>query len=201
MSYFVPNPSEDGYYQTQVKSFSARERNRLFIQTDENFEDVSLVSGADFKEDGRGFALIDFDKDGWLDLAVTSPNEPTFRLLRNTIGNQQSLSATNGPTMGAVFIALEGGATTAESQQQWSARDAIGASVLVTIGQTKRRFQLSSGEGLSTQNGKWIHVGMGDATMIDSVEVIWPSGKRNVHESIQTGSRVKFFENEKSQMP
>jgi hypothetical protein len=192
MSYFVPDPSEDGYYQTKVKSFSARERNRMFIQSDGNFEDVTLVSGADFKEDGRGFALIDFDRDGWLDIAVTSPNEPIFRLLRNTIGDQQPQGSNS------VFITLEGGATSAESQQEWSARDAIGASLLVTIGESKRRFQLSSGEGLSTQNGKWIHVGMGEADLIDSVEVVWPSGKRTIKEQVKAGSRIKILENEEN---
>ena len=45
--------------------FSGGERNRLFIQRNGNFDDLTLVSGVDFREDGRGFALFDYDQDGF----------------------------------------------------------------------------------------------------------------------------------------
>lgn len=191
MATFISPPNPVGAYQQVAQPFSGHERNRLFLQGAENFDDVSLVSGSDFREDGRGFALIDFDNDGWIDIATTSPNSPGFRLLRNTLGDTKS------PTRnGRVKITLVGGATEAKGQTQWSSRDAIGASVVVTIGDSKRRFQLSAGQGLSTQNAKQIHVGMGDAQAIDKVEVFWPGGKRTVHRNLKVGVNVELFEKE-----
>ncbi len=67
-----------------VRSLSGKERNRCSCRIQENFRDVSLVSGADFREDGRGFVYFDYDRDGWLDLGVVSPNRPRFRLLKKS---------------------------------------------------------------------------------------------------------------------
>ncbi len=172
------------------RSLSGKERHRLFIQSGGNFEDASLVSGADFREDGRGFVLFDFDHDGWLDLGVTAPQRPRFRILRNTIGDGQE-SANR-----AVFIGLQGGHQGTESQTKWSARDAYGATVLATIGETKRLYQLSCGEGLSSQNSKWIHVGVGSAEQIDRLDVTWPSGKKTFQENVAAGERITLFEDE-----
>jgi hypothetical protein len=181
-----PNPGER-YFNSN--SLSGGERNRIFFRRDDNYVDLSLVSGADFREDGRGFVLFDMDRDGWLDLGVVSPNHPRFRLVRNTIGDRAN--ANNQ------FVELEliGGQTTGEPSAQWSPRDAFGARVLVTSGEQKRMFQLSCGEGLSGVNAKRIHIGMGETPMIDQLEVIWPSGKRTIRENVASGRRVAIFEN------
>ena len=172
-----------------ARSFSGHERNRMFIQTDDNFDDVTLVSGADFRNDSRGFALFDYDHDGWLDLGVTSPQKPRFQIFRNTIGD----SATDSPNR-STYISLEGGHRGTNGQIEWSSRDAVGAMVMVTIGETKRMYQVSSGEGLATQNSKWIHIGMGQAEKIDRLEITWPSGKQTSHNNVAAGSRVTLHE-------
>lgn len=172
-------------------SLSGGERNRMFFRRDGNYKDMTLVSGADFREDGRGFVLLDFDQDGWLDMGVTSPNHPRFRLLRNRIGDGESAEGKNS----FVELALVGGQTTAEPTQEWSSRDPFGATVLVTTGSTTRKFQLSCGEGLSGQNAKRIHVGMGRDEKIDELTVNWPSGKITVLKDIPAGKRLTVFEN------
>lgn len=172
-----------------ARPFSGHERNRMMIQTEDNFDDVSLVSGADFREDGRGFGLLDFDRDGWIDLAVSSPNSPRFRLMRNTIGDRQESGSNQ-----SVYITVQGGNKEAKSSQEWSARDGYGATLLVTIGDTKRMYQLSCGEGLSAQNSRWIHVGMGQDEVIDQIDVVWPSGKETTYKNIKSGSRVTLSE-------
>ncbi len=174
-------------------SLSGGERNRIFFRRDGNYVDLSLVSGADFREDGRGFVLFDMDKDGWLDLGVTSPNHPRFRMVRNTIGDKASSKNQ------FVESSLVGGQNSTTPSESWSPRDAYGARLVVTTGETKRMFQLSCGEGLSGVNSKRIHIGMGDASEIDSLEVLWPSGKRTVLEKIPAGERLTIFENEATQ--
>ena len=132
--------------------------------------------------------MLDYENDGWIDLAVISPNEPRFRIVKNNIGK---LKGTNK----FVEVSLVGGQTGAEPSTQWSPRDPFGASILVSIGKTKRRFLLSCGEGLSSQNSKRIHVGLGDAEKIDSIEVSWPSGNKTVRENVKAGERLTIFEN------
>ncbi len=171
-----------------ARSFSGNERNRMFLQRDGNFEDVSLVSGADSRCDGRGFAILDIDQDGFLDMAVPSTMKPRLKIFRNRHGENKKNSGNAG------FIRLEGGHTTSESQDQWSSRDAVGARIIVTMGDIKRAYQISCGEGLASQNSRWIHIGMGKSKMIDRIEIQWPSGKSTVHHNIPAGARTVFFE-------
>lgn len=190
MSIFRPrDPSNPGKGFVS-RSFSGNERNRLFLQTDGNFDDASLVSGADFREDGRGFALLDFDRDGWIDIALTSTQRPRFRILRNTIGDRTE--AANG----SIFVSLVGGHQGTESQTEWSPRDAFGARALAWTDGKPRIFHLSCGEGFSVQNGKWIHIGMGTHRQIDRLEISWPSGKQTFAENIAAGARITLYENE-----
>lgn len=170
-------------------SFSGGERNRMFLQRDGNFADVSLVSGADFKQDGRGFAIFDFDRDGYLDLAVTSPTEPRLRILRNTLGDNV---ATDGNHF--VKVQLVGGNKSSESSSDLSTVDACGAKLEVTINGTTRAFQKSCGEGLASQNSSWIHIGLSDAKQIDSIKVTWPSQKISVVENVTAGKWLTISE-------
>ncbi|MFK7766061.1 MAG: ASPIC/UnbV domain-containing protein [Mariniblastus sp.] len=170
--------------------FSGNERNRLFMRRGDNYDDMTLVSGVDFREDGRGFVLLDADRDGLMDLGVVSPNEPRFRIIKNKFS--QHVNQKNG----FVEVKLVGGQSSTEPSIEWSARDAFGATVLVSIGQTKRKFQLSCGEGLSSQNSKCIHVGLGEVEKIDRLEVTWPSGKTTVRENVTAGERITILEKE-----
>jgi hypothetical protein len=173
-------------------SLSGGERNRIYFRKDDNFSDMTLISGADFREDGRGFVLLDFDSDGWLDMGVTSPNHPRFRLVRNTIGDQE------GASNNYLEVTLVGGQNSSETSSEWSPRDPFGSRVVVTIGDQKRMFHLACGEGLSCVNANRIHVGMGTSTTIDSLEVFWPSGKKTSQKNISSGKRITIYENPNS---
>ena len=180
---FRPVDPSDPSLGYRARSFSGHERNRLFLQNDGNFTDATLVSGADFDGDSRNFVYFDFNRDGWLDIAVTSPLSPRFQLFKN---NKVQSNVDNQ----AAFFTLEGGNHSPKPSSEWSARDAIGSKILVRVGETKRMYQMSCGEGLAVQNSRWIHVGMGKATKIDSYEVRWPSGKTTQHEGNLAGTRV-----------
>ena len=71
---------------TKSNSFSGNERNRLVMNSGDGFKDRSLVSGIDCKEDARSFAILDYDGDGWLDIALASVNGQRLRLFRNKFG-------------------------------------------------------------------------------------------------------------------
>ena len=61
-------------------SLSGKERNHLFINLDgKSFKDISIVSGADSVQDGRSFAIFDYDRDGWQDMVLTNSNGPVVQ--------------------------------------------------------------------------------------------------------------------------
>src|SRR5580692_2691009 len=67
-------------------SWSGYERNVFFANNrDGTFSDVSGAVGLDFVQDGRAFALADFDHDGRQELFLKSRNAPQLRLLRNVM--------------------------------------------------------------------------------------------------------------------
>src|SRR5262245_47412604 len=72
-------------------SFSGHERDNLFINLgDGQFKDVSGVSGANDPGDGRVFALLDFDRDGWWDIASINANTPSLKLYENRFGAESA---------------------------------------------------------------------------------------------------------------
>ena len=183
---FRPVDPEDRAKGSIARSFSGGERNRLFLQTDSNFKDVSLISGADSRSDGRSFVFFDYNRDGWLDLGVTSPLNPRFQLFQNLIGKTSKNQV--------AFVKLRGGHHGTKRQTKKSSRDAIGAKLMVRIGDQTRAFLRSCGEGLASQNSSWIPVSMGAAEFIDEISVRWPSGKVSNHSNIKAQSRVLLYE-------
>ena len=79
---------------SQGKSFSGYERNALFLNRKGNgFAEVGGLLGVDFDDDARAVAVVDWDRDGDLDLWVTNRTAPRVRLLRN---NQPSANSFRG---------------------------------------------------------------------------------------------------------
>ena len=67
-------------------TWSGYERNVFYANNrDGTFSDVSGAVGLDFMEDGRAFALADFDHDGRLEVFLKNRNGPQLRILRNVM--------------------------------------------------------------------------------------------------------------------
>jgi hypothetical protein len=116
------------------------------------------------KQDGRGMAALDFDRDGDLDILVAN-NKGTFRLYENQVAE------TGGGLLGdedehAVEILVRGEETYL----------AHGATVKVVAGNTTQyRFVTSRTDYLS-QDSRSLHVGVGEHDTVDSVRIIWDDG-------------------------
>src|SRR5260370_41832308 len=68
--------------------WSGYERNIFYANNgDGTFSDISGVIGLDFLEDGRAFALADFDHDGRQEVFLKNRNGPQLRLLKNVMEN------------------------------------------------------------------------------------------------------------------
>lgn len=155
-------------------SFSGHERNRFLLSSTGGFRDLSLLSGADCREDARSFAMLDYDSDGWLDIALMSTNAPRFRLFRNRLGE-----LTKGGRV--LTVRLEGGNHTSSASAEWSHRDAAGATVLAVTDKGRRVFRRSIGEGLASQNAAALRITLAPGESLRELQVQWPSGKRSTH--------------------
>ena len=164
----VPQPGEGK--SSKSNSLSGNERNRLIMRGKEGFVDRSLVSGVDCREDARSFALLDYDRDGWVDIALASTNGQRLRLFRNRFGDL-------GAKGRVVEVSLRGANREGQATGSKSNRDAVGAILTAVTDKTKRVYRRSIGEGLAAQNSGRIRVTLAEGEVLQSLSVRWPSGK------------------------
>ncbi len=131
------------------------------------FKDVSWDLGSYFKEKfvGRGACFADYDNDGDIDAYIVNLND-RGSFLRNNKGNENN------------WITLNLVGTT-------SNRDGIGARIKLTSGGKLQSAQRISTTGYLSQNDPRIHFGLAKDTIVDKIEIKWPSGKLQVLENIK----------------
>jgi len=134
---------------------------------DGKFKDVSTESGKYFLEElvGRGACFGDYDNDGDIDGYIVNLNDYGV-FLRNNKGNRNNW----------VLLKLVG--TT-------SNRDGIGARVKLTSGGKVQTDQKRSTSGYLSQNDPRMHFGLAKNTLIDKIEIKWPSGKLQILENVK----------------
>lgn len=152
-------------------SWNGHEPNVLHMRRGDRYFDFSGISGLDFAEDSRAFAVTDIDGDGKPDIVLKSRLGPQLRILQNNCcGNRQSIT-----------LRLQG---------TKSNRDAIGARVRVD-GQTK---WLDAGSGFLSQHSKHLIFGLGTATDVALVEIKWPSGATERFNNLKAGHSYSIQE-------
>ena len=174
-------------------SWSGHERNHLFLGRpgEGEFLRVSGISGLDDEGDSMSAAMLDFDRDGWMDVALGNISKPRFRLLRNDVGSRLREGA-NG------FVALRfvGGNDRPEPAPGWSARDALGARVELDLDNGRRIVrEYSRNNGFKTQHTGTLLIGIGAVDRVKSLQVRWPSGREQAVADIPTGTLVTLYEN------
>ncbi|MFZ0907952.1 MAG: tetratricopeptide repeat protein [Candidatus Acidiferrales bacterium] len=162
----TPRPSQD-YEQAwsaineTIRSdgtWSGYERNIFYANNgDGTFSDISGVSGLDFIEDSRSFALADFDCDGRVELVLKNRNNPQLRVLKNV---QPDLGS-------AVAFRLVG---------TKSNRDAIGAAATIETDSRRQTLYVQAGSGFLAQHSKELFFGLGKTQKSVKASIRWPSG-------------------------
>ncbi len=167
-------------------SMSGHERNRLFMNhAGKSFGDMSGISGLDNIADGRGFALLDYNRDGRQDIALVNANVPLFNLYRNAMKDQGNV----------VAVRFEGSNKSASPAKAQTNRDGYGAMVIAefTNGLTLKR-EHRCGEGFASQNSNTMLIGIGSAENVSRLGVRWPSGQVYTLHDVPAGALVTMRE-------
>ena len=174
------------------RSIASHHRNVLLRNDGHGgFDDVSGSLGLDLDQDGRAFAVLDYDRDGDPDLLVhTVRSAPQLRLFRNDFEER-------GATIAVRLV----GATSPPSGEEagagggWvSSRDAIGARVTVETDRLRRTKEVHAGSGFLSQHSKELLFGLGDSQRVDRLTVDWPSGRTQVFTDVPLNHRLRIEE-------
>lgn len=143
------------------KSWNGHEKKRLFRNLGNgSFAEISNLAGVDNDLDGRGIAMADFDNDGRIDFLQSNVDQRLL-LFHNT----------SQPAGNWLELRLQG---------TKSNRDAIGARVKLKAGNLTETREVNGGNGFESQSTRTLHFGLGNAKKIDRVEILWPSGTKQV---------------------
>ena len=149
---------------------------QLFLNSKGKFREVGAEVGGGFTQPkvGRGLALGDFDRDGDLDLLMTTNNGPAF-LFRNdqTAGNR------------SIRFRLVG---------TKSNRDAIGAVVKVFAGGMMQSRVVHSGSSYLSQSEMPVTFGLGKQDQVERVVIDWPSGRSEEFKGLKAGQAYEVVE-------
>ncbi len=132
------------------------------------FDELPGLQLGDFftrKWHGRSLARLDWNRDGKEDICILHLNQPVALLTNRT--------EQEGHFLNLRLVGVDG------------ARDAIGAKVRVTVGETTWKRQLTAGDGFHASNERRLVIGLGEQLLIDTVEVDWPSGSRQQFSALE----------------
>jgi hypothetical protein len=156
----------NGHVIDNVKLFqpnlSYAQKDLLFENIGAHFRDVTAQSGPALQVErvGRGLAVADFDNDGNLDVVISSVGRAPVLLRNQGTGNGNWIS-----------IKAEGSK---------SNRFGLGATVrLQTTGGLQIR-EVNNVASYQSANDIRLHVGLGSAKIVQQIEVLWPSGTKQM---------------------
>ncbi len=140
------------------------------------FRDVAGEAGGGFEKSrvGRGLAYGDFDRDGDLDILMTTNNGPASLFRNDQVAGNHSIRFHLSGTK--------------------SNRDAIGATVRIFAdGQSQSRV-VRGGSSYLSQSELPLTFGLGKRDKIDRVVIEWPSGRTEEYKDLGVGKTYKLLE-------
>jgi hypothetical protein len=141
-----------------------------------SFRDVALAAGTEFASPkvGRGLACGDFDRDGDVDLLITTNQGPAFLYRNDHLAGHRS-----------VRFRLVG---------TKSNRDGIGARVRISAGGREQSRWVKSGSSYLSQSELPVTFGLGRQGSVDRVVIEWPSGRTEEYTKLAAGRSYECVE-------
>jgi hypothetical protein len=150
---------------------------QLFLnQRAGKFRDVAQDVGGGFATPivGRGLAYGDFDRDGDLDLLMTTNNGPAYLYRNDQTGGNRSIRFQLTGTK--------------------SNRDAIGATVKIFSGGLNQSRMVRGGSSYLSQSELPVTFGVGKSEKTERVTIDWPSGRNEEYKDLATGKAYEIVE-------
>jgi hypothetical protein len=167
---------DPGIRETRPETAYAQPPHLFLNKGSAGFQDVAGALGGGFADPkvGRGAAFGDFDRDGDLDVLITT-NQGPVHLYRN--------DQTNGHR--AIRFRLVG---------TKSNRDGIGATVRVTSGGETGSRMVKSGSSYLSQSEMPVTFGLGKRDSVERAVVYWPSGQVQEFKNLRAGRTYECVE-------
>ncbi|MEW6756539.1 MAG: CRTAC1 family protein, partial [Candidatus Latescibacterota bacterium] len=142
------------------------------------FVDASAQAGVSLPHIAESLSLGDWDLDGFVDLAVAQGSG--LVLCRNRGNANHWLEV--------------------EPVGVRSNRSGIGARLAATAGRLRQTREILGGKGYS-QDEPVAHFGLADRTVVDRLEIRWPSGQVDVLAGVAADQRIRVFEGQEGFWP
>ncbi|MEM1327020.1 MAG: VCBS repeat-containing protein [Bacteroidota bacterium] len=145
-----------------------KKTNRLFLNQKElRFEDQTTASGLEFPSYSNGAVYADLDADGDLDIVVNNLNDPALLFENQSTNNFLTIELPNDAT-------------------------AYGTKVQIKTGTETQTATFYPQRGYLSSVEPKLHFGLGDTEIIDSLQVIFPSGKAYRATNITTNQTLEM---------
>jgi hypothetical protein len=133
------------------------------------FRDVAAEIGGGFDQPrvGRGLAYADFDRDGDLDLLLTTNNGPAYLYRNDQLSGNRSIRFRLVGTK--------------------SNRDGIGATVRIVSGGLSQSRMVKSGSSYLSQSELPVTFGLAKRDRVERAVIVWPSGRTEEFTNLAAG--------------
>jgi hypothetical protein len=148
----------------------------LFLNDGKSFRDIAGEVGGGFEQPkvGRGLAYADFDRDGDLDLLLTTNNGPAYLYRNDQLAGNRSIR-----------FRLIGAK---------SNRDAVGATVRILSAGLHQSRMVKSGSSYLSQSELPVTFGLGRNDRVELAVIAWPSGRTEEFKNLAAGRCYECLE-------
>lgn len=150
------------------------ENTMLRNRGDGTFEEVTRGSGAEGLGIGSGVGAADINDDGFPDLFVTNRTYYAMGKQVSPAAGQNRLFVNRGNKNAWIKLRLQG---------TRSNRDGFGARITVIAGDLVQHHEVQSAHGYNSTNDPTLVFGLGARKSVDRIEILWPSGVKQVIET------------------
>jgi hypothetical protein len=157
-------------------SLTFAQKDLLFENVGGKFKDVTARGGPALQAEriGRGLAVADFDNDGRLDVAISSLGQRPV-LLKNQGGRPANW----------IIIRAKG---------KKSNTFGLGATVRIQTSEGVQVREINNAASYLSSNDVRLHAGLGAARTIQQIDILWPSGSRQVLKDVSVNQILTIEE-------
>ncbi|WP_158279560.1 VCBS repeat-containing protein [Arcicella aurantiaca] len=175
------SPDQIKNWRKRLDEFEPVKKTNFFYHNNQNltFDDQSNLVGITDKSISQGTVYADFDNDGDLDLIVNNMNQEAF-VIRNELRKSTADSTHN-------FLRIE-------LKGSLGNLSGIGAKVLIYSNNQVQVAEQSPVRGYASTVDNRLHFGLGNSLKIDSLKVIWASGKTQTLRNLKVNQSIILSE-------